>query len=69
MYHNLYAFDVSEAIRSGKIVCCTDRMKGDTFYLNGMNAQEYHMFMAEAMRDRTNRFDFYTYEKEEKQDA
>lgn len=70
MYIDIYLWDVANEMKSGKIVCCTDRQKGDTFYLNGLTAQEYYLFMDEAMRDQTNRFKFFTYKKKEaEQDA
>ena len=70
MYLDVYPWEVADKIKSGAVVCCTDRMKGDNFYLNGMTASEFFMFMQDAEKDQTNRFKFYTYEKKEvEQDA
>ena len=70
MYLDIYPWEVADKIKSGEVVCCTDRQKGDNFYLNGMTASEFFMFMQDAENDQTNRFKFYTYEKkEDKQDA
>jgi hypothetical protein len=70
MYRDIYAFEVADKMKSGMVVCCTDRLKGDTFYMNGLTASEFFMFMKDAEADQTNRFQFYTYEKkEDEQDA
>ena len=70
MYLDIYPWEVSEKMKSGMVVCCTDRMKGENFYLNGMTASEFFMFMQDAEKDQMNRFKFYTYDKkEDEQDA
>lgn len=70
MYYTIYCWNVFDKLKDGKLVCCTDRMKGDNFYLNGMTASDFFMFMQDAEKDQTNRFKFYTYEKKEaEQDA
>lgn len=65
MYIKIYPFDVMTYLKSGHVVNVTDRQKGETLYVNGMNMNEYASLMKEAEADKTGRFDFYVYEQED----
>ena len=65
MYREIYAFDVMNYLKSGQVVNVTDRQKGETLYINGMTMNEYASLMKEAENDKTGRFNFYGYEKED----
>lgn len=71
MYHDVYVWNVLDEIKNGKIVCCTDRQKGDNLYCNGMVVADLFELLAKADADKTKRFQFYFYDevKEVKQDA
>ena len=72
MYHDVYVWNVLDEIKKGKLVCCTDRQKGDNLYCNGMVVSDLFELLAKADADKTKRYQFYYYddcEKEAEQDA
>lgn len=72
MYISVYEWNVLDKIKDGKLVCCTDRQKGDNVYCNGMVVSDLLDLIAAAKADTTERFQFYYYEeinKEVEQDA
>ena len=69
MYLDIYPFEVIEKICAGYIVNCTDRQKGETLYVNGMNVHEYAELLMLAEKDKTNRFKFFIYDKTGEKDG
>ena len=64
MYRKIYAFEILERLEDGLLINCTDRQRGETFFLNGMTVTDCLALIAEARADNTNRYDFFVYEKE-----
>ena len=72
MYHDIYTWNVMDEIEKGRIVCVTDRQKGENYFCNGMTVNDLIELLKAAKEDKTNRFQFYYYddgEKEDEQDA
>ena len=72
MYRDIYTWNVMDEIEKGKLVCVTDRQKGENFYCNGMTVNDLIELLRAAKEDKTNRYQFYCYddgEKEDEQDA
>ena len=69
MYMDIFPWEILGKIKSGRIVNVTDRLKGETFYVNGMNVNEFAELMNDAEADKTGRFQFYVYEKQEESNA
>lgn len=69
MYQDIYPWEILGKIKSGQIVNVTDRLKGETFYVNGMNVNEFAELMNDAEADKIRRFQFYVYEKQEENNA
>ena len=72
MYRDIYAWSVIDEIEKGKLVCVTDRQKGENFYCNGMAVNDLIELLKAAKEDKTKRYQFYVYdenEKEAEQDA
>lgn len=65
MYRDIFVFEVMQYIKTGQVVNVTDRQKGETLYVNGMNVQEFAELIMQAENDETNRFKFYVYESKE----
>ena len=40
MYRDIYTWNVMDEIEKGKLVCVTDRQKGENFYCNGMTVND-----------------------------
>ncbi len=69
MYQDIFTWEILGKIKSGQIVNVTDRMKGETLYVNGMTVNEFAELMNEAENDKIGRFQFYVYEKQEGEHA
>lgn len=69
MYYTIYCWNVFDKLKDGKLVCCTDRQKGENFYCNGMVVSDLLDLLYAAKDDKTERYQFYYYEKEAEQDA
>jgi hypothetical protein len=71
MYYDVYYWNVLDEIKNGKLVCCTDRQKGENFYCNGMVVTDLFNLIAQADADKKKRFQFYYFEekKEVEQNA
>ena len=69
MYQDIFTWEILGKIKSGQIVNVTDRMKGETLYVNGMTVNEFAELMNEAENDKICRFQFYVYEKQEGEHA
>ena len=64
MYRDIFACEVMQYLKAGQVVNVTDRQKGETLYVNGMNVREFAELIASAENDNTNRYKFYVYEEE-----
>ena len=64
MYQDIFTWEILGKIKAGQIVNVTDRMKGETLYVNGMTVNEFAELMNEAENDKIGRFHFYVYTKE-----
>ena len=64
MYRDIFACEVMQYLKTGQVVNVTDRQKGETLYVNGMNVREFAELIASAENDNTNRYKFYVYEEE-----
>ena len=69
MYRDIYDFHVLDEIKKGMLVCCTDRQKGENFYCNGMTVSDLIELLMQAEADKTNRFQFYTYVEQKKEEV
>ena len=65
MYRDIFVFEVMQYIKTGQVVNVTDRQKGETLYVNGMNVHEFAELIMAAESDETNSFKFYVYERKE----
>ena len=63
MYMDIFPWEILGKIKDGQIVNVTDRLKGETFYVNGMNLNEFAELLNEAEKDAIGRFKFFVYEK------
>ena len=69
MYRDIYTWNVMDEIEKGKLVCVTDRQKGENFYCNGMTVNDLIELLRVAKEDKSNRYQFYYYDECEKEDA
>ena len=52
---NIYAFEVIEAIKSGKVVYCCDKIAAEVLKVNNMHVQE----AVNILNDCQERYDFW----------
>lgn len=65
MFMCIGLWEIMNYIESGDIVSCTDRQKGETFYVNGMVVSDYAELIKAAKADKISRYEFFVYMKKE----
>lgn len=65
MYNDVYVWNVIDEIAKGRLVCVTDRQKGENYFCNGMIVSVLVELIKSAKDDDTNRYQFYYYSEKE----